>query len=124
MRLSSFIIKQILDISQAIGLGDPDSGCSPSPLIFLRPGAREIMAKEFLPLLLPVPCGALTVIGGQHPASSEVSMIVLDKIKAFLKWYGKRMGFLEPKPEAKVADPPETKVAEAPEKKGNESSSK
>ncbi len=63
MRLSSFIIKQILDISQAIGLGDPDSGCPSSPLVFLGQGAREIKAKEFLPLLLPVPCGALTVIG-------------------------------------------------------------
>lgn len=47
-------------------------------------------------------------------------MIVLDKIRAFLK---------RPKPEAKVAEkkasePPETKVAEAPEKKVDESSSK
>ena len=41
---------------------------------------------------------------GQHPASSEVSMIVLDKIRAFFKWYGKGMGFLEePNPEAKGA---------------------
>ena len=48
-------------------------------------------------------------------------MIVLDKIKAFLKWYVKGMGFLGPKPEAKGA---EKKVAEAPEKKGDESSSK
>jgi len=50
-------------------------------------------------------------------------MIVLDKIKAFFKWCGEGiMGFLEAKPEAKVAkkkaaEPPETKVAEAPEKK-------
>ena len=56
-------------------------------------------------------------------------MIVLDKIKAFLKWYGERMGVLEPKPEAKgtekkAAESPETKVAEAPEKKGDESNSK
>ncbi len=56
-------------------------------------------------------------------------MIVLDKIKAFFKWYGEAMGALEPKPEAKgaekkAAEPPETKVAEAPEKKANESSSK
>ncbi|MBA7695349.1 hypothetical protein ES703_103974 [subsurface metagenome] len=56
-------------------------------------------------------------------------MIVLEKIKAFLKWYGGGMGALEPKPEAKgaekkAAEPPETKVAEAPEKKANESSSK
>ncbi|MBA7465699.1 hypothetical protein ES707_00869 [subsurface metagenome] len=56
-------------------------------------------------------------------------MIVLDKIKAFLKWYGKGMWFLEDlKPKAKgaekrAAEPPETKV-EAPEKKGDESSSK
>ena len=50
-------------------------------------------------------------------------MIVLDKIKAFFKWYGKGMGFSEPEPEAKdtekkAAEPPETKAAEAPEKKG------
>ena len=56
-------------------------------------------------------------------------MIGLDKIKAFFKWYGKGMGVLEPKSEAKGAEkkavePPETKVAEAPEKKGDESSSK
>jgi len=51
-------------------------------------------------------------------------MTVLDKIKAFFKWYGKGMGFSEPKPEKKAAEPPETKVAEAPEKKGDESSSK
>jgi len=50
-------------------------------------------------------------------------MVVLDKIKAFFKWCGEGiMGFLEAKPEAKVAkkkaaEPPETKVAEAPEKK-------
>ena len=39
-------------------------------------------------------------------------MIVLDKIKAFFKWYGKGMGFLRTKPEAKgekKAD--ETKVS-------------
>jgi len=54
-------------------------------------------------------------------------MIVLDKIRAFFKWYRKGMGFLEElKPEAKdaekkAAEPPET---EAPEKKGDESSSK
>ncbi len=56
-------------------------------------------------------------------------MTVLDKIKAFFKWYGKGMGEIEPKPEAKgaekrAAEPPEAKVAEAPEKKGDESSSK
>ena len=54
-------------------------------------------------------------------------MTVLDKIKAFFKWYGKGMGFSEPEPkgaEKKAAEPPETKVAEAPEKKANESSSK
>ena len=34
-----------------------------SPSVFLRQGAREIMAKEDLPLLPPVPCGAMTVIG-------------------------------------------------------------
>ena len=56
-------------------------------------------------------------------------MIVLDKIKAFFKWYGEGMKDLELKPEAKgtekkAAEPPETKVAEAPEKKGDESSSK
>ena len=57
-----FYYKQILN-SQATGLRDPDSGCSLSPSIFLGQGAREIKAKEFLPLLPPVPCGALTVIG-------------------------------------------------------------
>ena len=56
-------------------------------------------------------------------------MLVLDKIKTFFKWYGKAMGELEQKPEAKgtekkTAAPPETKVAESPEKKGNESYSK
>jgi len=56
-------------------------------------------------------------------------MIGLDKIKAFFKWYGERMGVLQPKPEPKGtekrgAKPPETKVAEAPEKKANESSSR
>jgi len=54
-------------------------------------------------------------------------MIVLDKIKAFLKWYAEAT--LGPKPEAKgaekkAAEPPETKVAEPPEKKGDESSTK
>jgi len=44
---------------------------------------------------------------------------VLDKIKAFFKWYAEAT--LGPKPEAKGA---EAKVAEAPEKKGDESSSK
>jgi len=56
-------------------------------------------------------------------------MTALDKIRAFFKWYGKGMGFLEAKPEAKVAKkkavgPPEAKVAKAPKKKGDESSSK
>ncbi|GAI90170.1 unnamed protein product [marine sediment metagenome] len=61
-------------------------------------------------------------------------MIVLDKIKAFFKWYAEGMEHLYPKPEAKgvekreldflkkrekkAAEPPETKAAEAPEKKG------
>ena len=53
-------------------------------------------------------------------------MTVLDKIKAFFKWYQNGMGFLEAKPEAKVAEkkatePPETKVVEAPGKKVDES---
>ncbi len=48
-------------------------------------------------------------------------MIVLDKIKAFFKWYGEGMELLYPKPEAKSA---EKKATEAPEKKGEESSSK
>ena len=59
-------------------------------------------------------------------------MIVLDKIKAFLKrytkWYAEATGDLGPKPEAKGAEKkaaePETKVAEAPEKKADESISK
>ncbi|GAI73176.1 unnamed protein product [marine sediment metagenome] len=56
-------------------------------------------------------------------------MIVLDKIKAFFKWYAEGiMRLSEPKPEAKgekkAAEAPEAKVAEAPEKKGDESSSK
>jgi len=53
-------------------------------------------------------------------------MTMLDKIRAFFKWYGKGMGFLEEAKgaEKKTAEPPETKVAEAPEKKGDESSSK
>ena len=57
-------------------------------------------------------------------------MTVLDKIKAFFKWYVEGiMRFSKPKPEAKgaekkVAEPLETKVVEAPEKKVDESSSK
>ena len=56
-------------------------------------------------------------------------MIVLDKIKAFFKWYGEGIiRVSEPKSEAKgekkASEPPETKVAETPEKKGDESSSK
>ena len=56
-------------------------------------------------------------------------MIVLDKIKAFFKWYEEGTALLYRIPEAKgteqkAAEPPETKVAEAPEKKGDESSSK
>ena len=56
-------------------------------------------------------------------------MIVLDKIKAFLKWYVEGIEYLGPKPEPKgtekkAAELPETKVGEAPEKKGDESSSK
>ena len=57
-------------------------------------------------------------------------MIVLDKIKAFFKWYVEGiMRFSKPKPEAKgaekkAAEPPETKVTEAPEKKVDEGSSK
>ena len=45
-------------------------------------------------------------------------MTVLDKIKAFFKWYAEAT--LGPKPEAKGAEKKaaETKVAEAPEKKG------
>jgi len=46
-------------------------------------------------------------------------MIMLDKIKAFLKWYAEAT--LGPKSEAKGA---ETKVVETPEKKRDESSSK
>ena len=63
MSLYVFIIERILNISQATGLGDPECGCSLSPLIFLRRGVREIKANEFLPLPPPVPCGTLTVIG-------------------------------------------------------------
>ena len=53
-------------------------------------------------------------------------VIVLDKIKAFFKWYVEGMEHLGPKPEVKgvekkAAEPPEIKVAEAPEKKGDES---
>ncbi|MBA7582229.1 hypothetical protein ES708_24153 [subsurface metagenome] len=58
-------------------------------------------------------------------------MKILDKIKAFFKWYAKatELSYPSPKPEAKgaeekAAEPPETKVAEAPEKKADESSSK
>ncbi len=64
MSTSYFHSKLILKISQATGLRDPECGCSLSPLIFLRQGAREIKARwPLLPLLPPVPCGALTVIG-------------------------------------------------------------
>ncbi len=56
-------------------------------------------------------------------------MIVLDKIKAFFKWYEEGTALLYQIPKAKgaekkAAEPPETKVAEAPEKKVDESSSK
>ena len=63
MDLYVFIIKQILNISQTTGFRDHECGYSLSPLVFLGQGAREIMAKEDLPFLLPVPCGAMTVIG-------------------------------------------------------------
>ena len=49
-------------------------------------------------------------------------MTVLDKIKAFFKYW---VYWPEAKgAEKKAAEPPETKVAEAPEKKVDESSSK
>ena len=53
-------------------------------------------------------------------------MTVLDKIRAFFKWYRKWYQKVS-KPEAKgtgkkSTEPPETKVAEAPEKKGDEGS--
>ncbi len=63
MGLCGFIVEQILNISQATGLRDPECGRSLSPSVFLRQCAREIKANEALPLPPPVPCGALTVIG-------------------------------------------------------------
>jgi len=44
MGLSSFYYKTNTKISRAIGLRDPECGCSLSPSVFLRQGAREIMA--------------------------------------------------------------------------------
>jgi len=75
MRLSSvFIIKQILNISQATGLRDPECGYSLSPLVFLRQDAREIMAKfrrSSSSSSRPVWCHDCN--RGQHPAAREVS---------------------------------------------------
>ena len=127
MGLCSFCYKTNTKISQATGLRDPECGCSLSPLI-LRRGAD--------PDCIKVPHGArrgqgmnktLPDVPSTLPQVRRV-MTVLGKIKAFSKWYGKGIGFSEPKPEAKgiekkAAEPPETKV-EAPEKKGDESSSK
>ena len=71
-------------------------------------------------LIVPVQCGAMTVIGVSTLPQVRLMMTVLDKIKAFFK----RL-----KPEAKGAEKkageaPETKVAEASEKEGDETSSK
>ena len=61
MSLSTFIIKQSLKISQAVGLRDPECGCSLSSFNFLEAGGSGNQGGFHLNL--PVPCGALTVIG-------------------------------------------------------------
>jgi len=65
MDLSScFIIKKLLKISQATGLRDLNCGCSLSPSVFLRQGAREIKAGSLTcpSSFIPPGDGALTVI--------------------------------------------------------------
>ena len=52
MTLSSFIIKQLLSISQATGLRDPECGCSLSPFSFLEAGCSGNHGKSVFP---PVP---------------------------------------------------------------------
>ena len=103
-----YCFRMISKISQATGLRDPEYGCSLGPFSFLEAGYSGNQGKSVSSSSSrPVWCHDCN--RGQHPASSEVSMTALDKIKAFFK---------RPKSEA------ETKVAEAPEKKGDESSSK
>ncbi|MBA7655200.1 hypothetical protein ES703_63099 [subsurface metagenome] len=72
MLYSYSYFRVIPKISQATGLGDPECGCSLSPLVFLRQGAREMMAN-YLPLLPPRPVRRHDCNRGQPPASSEVS---------------------------------------------------
>ena len=131
MDLSSFIIKQSPKISQAAGLRDPECGYSLSPFSFLEAGCSGNHGWGFFrPRIFPRPVW-------RHDCNRGVStlpqvrlmMIVLDKIKAFFKWYAEGFEHLGPKPEAKgtekkAAEPPETKATEAPEEKMDESSSK
>ena len=57
-----YITKQILKESQATGLRE--RGVFFEPFSFLGAGCSGNQGKsQFLPLLPPVPCGALTVIG-------------------------------------------------------------
>jgi len=73
MDLSSFIIKQLLNISQATGLRDPECGYSLSPLVFLRQDAREIHSWVSLGPSSSRPVWRHECNRGQHPAASEVS---------------------------------------------------
>ena len=116
-------------ISQATGLRDLNCGCSLSPLSFPKAGCSGNHGFQDPLLPPPVPCGAMTVIGVSPLPQVRWVMIVLDKIKAFFKWYGEGVAILYRNPEAKgagkkAAEPPRTKVAEAPEEKGDESSAK
>jgi len=74
MSLYVFIIKQILNISQAIGLGDPDSGCLSSPFNFLEVGCsgnQGEAASSSSSSSRPVRC--LDCNRGQHLTSRGVS---------------------------------------------------
>ena len=72
MGLSSFYYKQILNISQAIGLGDLDSGCSLSPFNFLAAGCSGNQGKSSSSSSSR-PVRRHDCNRGQHPASREVS---------------------------------------------------
>ena len=74
MGLSNFIIKQIPNISQATGLGEHPQSGSLSPLILLRQGAWEIMAKfRRSSSSSSRPVWRYDCNRGQHPAAREMS---------------------------------------------------
>jgi len=74
MSLYVFIIKQILNISQATGLRDPEWGCSLSPFNFLEVGCsgnQGEAASSSSSSSRPVRC--LDCNRGQHLTSREVN---------------------------------------------------